>query len=351
MRQTPVTIVNITSPSYTGTTWLCLLLGSHPRALTVGPPDRVWGLRDAGFADACRVHGKDCGFWSGFAERYDPGRNFYVQLADYADKDYIVINNPTPAHEKAEMRHPDIVIKPIRIVRDGRALACSFSRHLKVDMHDAIREHIRPLFGQFPLETDRDDMIGARYEDVLGDQRAWLERFGRFIGIEYPADALEFWTYDHHMTSGNAGTMALLKFFQGIEVRNFKDRGFYESQFERMRAGEKSFDDQRWRGELGRRELYQFDRYCGVGNAAWGYEADAFTSVERADFEAELDGKAPVAESRPTSQKSAGVDDLVAFAKVLSRKRGRLLAMVGAAWAVSIVAVGVIMWALLRGGG
>jgi hypothetical protein len=344
MRDSPVTIVDITSPSYTGTTWLCLLLGSHERAFTLGPPDRVWGLRESGFEDACRVHGKDCAFWRGFAEGYDPSENFYLQLADYAGRDFIVINNPTPVHEKAEMHHPDIVVKPIRVVRDGRALACSFSRHLKVDMYDAIRQHIQPLFAQFPLETDRDDLLAVRYEDALARQHEHVEKFGRFLGLKYPDNALEFWTFDHHMTSGNAGTMALLKFFQGLEVRNFKDRAFYESQFERMRNGEKTFDDQRWREELGRRELYLFDRFCGRGNASWGYEPDLFSSTERDAFEGEIEGKA--------HERSSELSDaLIEVLQRIGRRRVRFAAIAGSLWVFSLILTGLVVWLVTRGGG
>ncbi len=351
MRKSPVTIVNITSPSYTGTTWLCLLLGSHERAFTLGPPDRVLGLRESGFEDACRVHGKGCAFWRSFAEKYDPTKNFYLQLADHAGRDFIIINNPTPAHEKAEMRHPDIVVKPIRVVRDGRALACSFSRHLKVDMYDAIREHVQPLFSQFPFDSDRDDLLAVRYEDALAEQRAHVEKFGRYLGLDYPDNALEFWTFDHHMTSGNAGTMALLKFFQGIKVNNFKDRAFYESQFERMRNGEKTFDDQRWREELGRRELYLFDRYCGRGNASWGYEPDTFSSAERDAFEVEIGGKAPKPDTTTPGRTGELSETIIEVLRRVGKRRLRLAAVAGSLWALSLIITGLIVWTIMRGGG
>ncbi len=344
MRSSPVTVVQISSPSYTGTTWLCLLLGSHERAFTLGPPDRVWGLRDKNFEDACRVHGRDCPFWTGFARRYDPESNFYLQLAEHARRDIIVINNPTPAHEQAELRHPDLRIKPMRVVRDGRALACSFARHLKIDLHDAITQHVQTLFGHFPLEDDRDDLLFFRYEDFLAAQRRSLDRVGHFLGIEYPSDALEYWKFDHHITSGNAGTIALLKFFQGLPVPNFKDRAFYESQFEQMRQGQSAFDDQRWREELGRRELYFFDRFCGRGNAAWGYAPDAFTTQEREAFEAELEGR-----STPPAPTPPPDSPLVDLLRKLGRRRRRLLAAAAGLWALSLAVTAAVVWMLTRG--
>ena len=94
-----VTVVRITSLSYTGTTWINLLLGCHERAFALGPPDRVVNLLhdapdDAG--DACRIHAGDCRFWPGFFARHDRTANFYLELAEASGKNVIVINNAIP---------------------------------------------------------------------------------------------------------------------------------------------------------------------------------------------------------------------------------------------------------------
>ena len=39
-----VTVVNLRSLSYSGTSWVNLVLGSHPGAIAIGPPDRIWKL-------------------------------------------------------------------------------------------------------------------------------------------------------------------------------------------------------------------------------------------------------------------------------------------------------------------
>jgi len=41
IRDRPVTVVLIESISYTGTTWINFVLGSHERALPLGPADRA----------------------------------------------------------------------------------------------------------------------------------------------------------------------------------------------------------------------------------------------------------------------------------------------------------------------
>jgi hypothetical protein len=82
-----VTIVAINSLSYTGTTWLNAVLGSHPRSFALGPPKRVYEKRGSGWDDACLVHGDACPFWPVFHRNYDPKRNFFLQLAEASDRD------------------------------------------------------------------------------------------------------------------------------------------------------------------------------------------------------------------------------------------------------------------------
>ncbi|MCA9290515.1 MAG: hypothetical protein KDA25_05270 [Phycisphaerales bacterium] len=344
-----VTVVNVTSPSYTGTTWLCLLLGSHARAFTLGPPDRVWSMRadpERAGREACRVHGEACGFWPSFFAQYDASRNFYVQLGAFSGRDVIVINNPTPAHVAAELQDPALTVRPLEMIRDARALATSYARHHRVDVYDAIVDFAQHLPRSFAWSPDREDVLGLRYEDLMSDPRGHVARFASFVGLDYDERALAFWEFDHHITSGNQGTIALLKFFQGLPVPNFRNRAFYEAQFDRMRKGEAAFDDQRWQDELGARERFVFDHFCGAANAAWGYEPDRFTTAEREQFLAEL--REAGRSMRPASTRGWRVAARHVKARAsaataaLGRSQRRRLAAVGIVWFVSLVLVWII---------
>ena len=123
-----VRVVVVRSLSFTGTTWLNLVLGSHPRAFTLGPPDRVMNLPPDAAADACRVHGERCAFWTDFFRQRHADANFFVQLAEFADRDVIVINNPLPHGAAQALDHPQIETRPIHMIRDGRAIAASYRR-------------------------------------------------------------------------------------------------------------------------------------------------------------------------------------------------------------------------------
>ena len=75
-----IKVVNFSALSYSGTTWLNLLLGSHPEVFALGPPHRVWSLRKENFKGACLVHGQECEFWNGFADQWNQEDNFFSSI-------------------------------------------------------------------------------------------------------------------------------------------------------------------------------------------------------------------------------------------------------------------------------
>src|SRR5690606_21272882 len=82
-----------------------------------------------GRADAaCLLHGADCPFWSRFYESFDPEENFFLQLADHSGKDVLVTNNLIPDGAGRHLKHPDILVRRIRVVRDARAVLASWLR-------------------------------------------------------------------------------------------------------------------------------------------------------------------------------------------------------------------------------
>ena len=82
----PVRVVVINSLSYSGTTWLNAVLGSHRDAFALGPAHRVWEMRHKGWEEACLIHGKSCPFWPKFHLEYDERDNFFTQLAKASGK-------------------------------------------------------------------------------------------------------------------------------------------------------------------------------------------------------------------------------------------------------------------------
>ncbi len=290
--QAPVTVVVVNSLSFTGTTWLNLVLGSHPRCFTLGPPDRAWRLRRDGARDrTCLVHGADCPFWSGFWKTHDADANFFAQLAGHAGRDVVITNNPLADGAGRDLRAADLWVKEIQFVRDGRAIAASHVRHQrgKVSFFEAVAGFLHPSFSTFRWEQDDPDRLCLRYEDVLADPHGALARIAAFTGLDYDESALRFWEHEQHITSGNGGTVALVRLAQGLPMGSFADRQFYEEQFARMREqGPAAFSDARWEEELTRQDRFIFDVLCGAVNARFGYARDRFTLDEIAEFAGRL---------------------------------------------------------------
>ncbi len=286
----PVTVVVIYSLSYTGTTWLNFVLGSHPDAFALGPCDRPLGLARDNAPQACRVHGASCPFWPRFYESWAEEENFFLHLARLSGKRVIVTNNPLPQGGGKALEHPDVVVKPIYLVRDGRAVADSYaSKFPNLSFLEVCRDWLAPSFHQFQWDLDDPDRLCLRYEDVLADQRGMLQRVGRFVGLDYHPRALRFWEHDHHPAAGNQGPIFMIKQFQGIPVSGHsRDRAFYEEQYRKLLENpDHQFEADRWHERRSTRELFLFDMICGKRNGELGYGRDRFTADEWLTFSAE----------------------------------------------------------------
>jgi hypothetical protein len=286
-----VQVAVIQSISYTGTTWLNTVLGSADGTFALGPPDRAWQMRDSGFEGACLVHRDGCEFWSRFAESYRPERGFLPQLAECAGAHTIVINNPTPDFEAAELRRADVSIKTIRLIRDGRGILASYVRkYPDLSVLEGLTGWLCEPYHAFPFDPADQESLSLRYEDVEADKRGALARIGEFLGVEYPESAMRFWTRAHHFTAGNQGLVALVQMGQSLPVPEFEGKGFYEERFAQIQADPAaSFTDERWKQELTRRDRFLFDLLCGADSERFGYDRDRFTLAEVVQFVDELE--------------------------------------------------------------
>lgn len=155
-----ITVVNIISTSYSGSTWLNSLLGAHPQMFSVGAVDR---LRD-GQRPVCSLHGPDCPFWS----RLDvaASENIYLRIAQLCGKSFLVVSNPRymlPAQDD-----PRIESRFILLIRDGRAVVASDRRkHPHKSTWAAARSWSRGIRKKQRLVQRRDSatVFTARYEE------------------------------------------------------------------------------------------------------------------------------------------------------------------------------------------
>ncbi|MCC7410759.1 MAG: hypothetical protein IT495_03885 [Gammaproteobacteria bacterium] len=305
-----VTVVHIESFSYSGTTWINLLLGCHPRAVALGPPDRVVDQFFTGGGDGhdgCRVHGEQCVLWPRFFATADRARNFYVQVAELLDKDVIVINNVLSGQRaQRELVHPDVLVKRVCVVRDGRSVLASYLKyHPDADFLDSVTGWFAPFAAGLPYDSDNPDVLAVRYEDVVRDQRGFLDAAGAFLDLAYGEDSVRFWEWDHHLIRCNPGPLALLRTHLGLPTGS-RDRTQTQERYQRLlRNPHEVTIDELWQRDFGVRERIAFDYFAGEVNARWGYERDRFTFAQLHEFEAAMRAAGLSAEHGATASVAA----------------------------------------------
>lgn len=272
-----ITVVSIDALSYSGTTWLNLLLGSHEKAFTLGPPDRVWELQDKGFVGANLVHGIKDTFWKSFNHYWDRKENFLVALANYANVSHIIFDNPSEKFKNTVMLDKKIVVKKMQYIRDGRAITASYKRlHPDKKYIDTLLPSgwFYHAFKAWKISHQQ----FYRHEDCLQDPFNFLKSAGEYVGLNYSKDAIRFWEWDHHITSGNPGPIVFIKLAKGYKIESHE---FYKKQFEKAcRNPLNCYKADRWKKELSREELFQFDFMLGKNNEGLGYKRDVFSFCE-----------------------------------------------------------------------
>ncbi len=290
-----VKVININSLSFTGTTWINALLGANKNSIAVGPPDRVLKILVNNTDDElCRIHKEECDFWNTFKNNFDKNKNFYLQLAKYANVENIIINNPIiGGMAEKQLSNSEIIVKTINIVRDGRAICASYLRQYpESDTLDVINDWFLPSASNFYFNSDDQDILCMRYENILDDTFGALQKIGKFVDIKYTNDSLQFWNYEQHLTAGNAGVFNTIRFFENPDQISFKDAKYIKEQVELMKKNpSKAFKKERWKNEFSKREFFLFDYFAGSINEKWGYDRDGFNTSELDRFLSELNAK------------------------------------------------------------
>jgi len=267
-----VLAVNVICTSYSGNTWLNLMLGAHSQAFCVG---EYKNIRKTGRVN-CMLHGQECPVWS----RFDPSAEGhpYLQLSRLTGKNVFVISNSLdylPADPG-----PEIEQRFIHLIRDGRAVAASFRRkHAGMNIWKAARrwrhdylKNIRRL-NRFPSTA----VLPVRYEELKSNPEKEVRRICGFLRLSFEPQMLEYWNQDQHYLGGNQGTLFALarkqgtdlpeasRWEQGRETRDWK-LDFYAG------SDPQKFTDDRWKKDLTPVQLRIFDLAAGALNRKLGYQ-------------------------------------------------------------------------------
>lgn len=287
-----ITIVLIFSIAYAGSTWLTLVAGSHRDAICLGAGDRIleWGPTAA--ENLCVVHGQTCVFWPDFFKHYDPADNFFLQLAHHTGKRVFAINNAPQAMIDRHMHHPKIDIKVVKLLRDGRAALASAMRHTPDWVDTVYQAAVAWLYrGTLTMERrvaqfGRGELL-IRLEDAVADPQAMLRRLGQHTGVGYDARSLCFWEFEHHLATGNRGTLDLLIRLQGGAGFVAESEAYYRSLLEQLRRtkGIPKLDES-WRQIYDPVDLAACDFVAGALYEKYGYERPQISDETAAAFRA-----------------------------------------------------------------
>ncbi|MDD5671499.1 MAG: sulfotransferase domain-containing protein, partial [Candidatus Omnitrophica bacterium] len=283
-------VIALQCVSYTGSTWLSLVLGSHEGALAIHNPEYTQKMLANSPDRVCMIHGAACSLWPEFAKRYKPKSNFFIELAKFTGKKILIIANPRMQITHQQLNHSSIQKKVIHLIRDSRALAASYARKnpgkdiLQV-LHDWLFRAIRA----YPLKPDDSGMLTLRYEDIEAQSEKSLGRIAQFTGIPYTMESFRFWEFEHHIAGGNGPAVRPIKYFQGIPMADVSEQDPYIRFIEKAKnTGDYKFRDERWKKELTRKDLFFIDVFCGNENQKLGYERDVFSPEEIREYSQEL---------------------------------------------------------------
>lgn len=154
----------------------------------------------------------------------------------------------------------------IHLVRDGRAVANSVFRKIP---HRDVAEYSRKWVDRTNSRKDffenfeRDRRLKIAYEELASNPHKTIEKICNFIGIDYEAGAIEYWKYDHHDISGNAGTYSLIRRYKGQEIEK-KVEQIHGDYYNNVDIAIKL--DLRWQKELSPEKLEIFNRIAGETN-------------------------------------------------------------------------------------
>ena len=319
----------ILAASHSGSTLLSMLLGSHPQIATIGEMNlspQAMGDLDR-YRCSCGQFIRQCGFWqrvpeamrrrgvafdlacagtdyrsvqSPYARRLlrpmhrgklaegirDVGlslspawraalpevdrRNAALAstVAELAGAQVVVDSSKVGLRLKYLLRNPDLDVKVIRLVRDGRAVALTYMdpagfadasdpskraggtggdrRAERLSMHQAAYEWRRCMEeAEHVLRgLDCPRWLEVRYEDYCREPEETLAQLHRFLDVEPGAQPGEFRSVEQHVV-GNG-----MRLDTTSEVRL----------------------DERWRGILTEPDLQAFDAIAGETNRQYGYE-------------------------------------------------------------------------------
>ena len=239
----PVRVVYVAGYGRSGTTLLDVALGQHPQVIGSGEIAELTGhvWRENEYC-ACGQPVHDCDFWSPVLRRWSEGQPsslmpeyedcqkkiesliglsklssgfgqgkqfaFYARnttrlfeaILSQSGKSTIVDSSKKPGRAMALALIPEIDLRVIHVVRDGRGVAWSLAKPYKRDVKSGLQREIKPKpvsrtalrwtmvnLGAEHLsrKLGPEKVMRLRYEDFVSDPADAMQRIGAFAGLDF----------------------------------------------------------------------------------------------------------------------------------------------------------------------
>ena len=187
-------VIAISGTGRTGSTLLSLLLSQHPAVFNLGQMRHLWRAYDTNAPCSCQqplqscdVYGKAVPDSSGSGE--EKMRNLLDRLATQTGATTFIDTSKAPDFAKLLARLPGVELYVLNLVRDPRAVACSWYRK-KRSVSALIRNARDWLRRQQQLENWKPQLgnrfMAIRYEDLAAAPRDTIAAIAAWADIPIP---------------------------------------------------------------------------------------------------------------------------------------------------------------------
>ena len=266
-------IINLNCLSYSGATWINLVLGSHDKSLYVGPPQKLFNRNNSKLCLIC----KKCDLWTQITAKK---KNIISNIFKIADITHLFTNN---ANEIFYKKCPDFYFKKyeILLLRDGRAITLSFFKKNKKKIN--YFNSIHPdgwFYHSFQNLPDLNKFKGlvVRYENICLQPVKFFKIISDYVDIDFNESQLRFWENDHHLITGNKGPIEIIKIFKKTKKFPYKLSNIKKKKMNLYDIS-KNFSNI-WSKEISCEQRFFFDLILGEKNLELGYKRDYFTKKQ-----------------------------------------------------------------------
>ena len=293
--------------SHSGSTLLAMLLGSHPQATTIGDTAGTIYRKDPDYRCSCGYKAQACPFWmhvidqmarrgfsldiTDFGTRFDYPENRFIDRVLHAEhrgpiletirdsvlwlstewrrrfriiaernvalietvtkvtnSQMLIDSSKLPRRLKFLLRIPELEVKVIHLVRDGRGVAHTYIQDNGWSVEKSAIEWRRGVIAAEKLlaRLDRGMWRQVRYEDLCSDPQAELEKLCVFLNLDPSRVNMDFRSTGLHVF--------------GNKMRLSSERAI------RL--------DNKWRTELTDLEISTIEHLVGEQLIRYGYECN-----------------------------------------------------------------------------